>query len=78
MPRSVRENGEITVISYHNGNVPMTVSCDDCKIVADVAKCYAIALKDVKVFVNDQAATPQTTLRDGDYVTLSKGSVKSG
>tara|TARA_R100000808_G_C2085001_1_gene107483 strand:- start:347 stop:568 length:222 start_codon:yes stop_codon:yes gene_type:complete len=72
MPNS---NPTVSVISYTNGGVPLTMQA---ATPADIAKELSIGLQDVEIHVEGQSVMANHKLRDGDMVDIQRGSVKSG
>ena len=65
----------ITVVSFTNGGVPMTISG---KTPAELATELGIGLENVQIFVDETKVQPGHTLRDGDLVSFQKEKVASG
>ena len=67
---------KVYVVSYHNGSRVMEV---DAASPGEIASNLDISMSGVSVLVNDDdKAELSHTLRDGDYVTFQKSTVKSG
>jgi len=65
----------ITLVSYHNGSVPLEMTGDT---PAGIASSLNISISDVEISVDGKSVEGNHQLRDNDLVGMQKSKVKSG
>jgi sulfur carrier protein ThiS len=65
----------ITLVSYHNGSVPLEMAGDT---PAGIAESLNISINEVEISVDGKSVPANHKLRDDDLVGMQKAKVKSG
>jgi|TARA_Y100000296_G_C5130490_1_gene235266 sulfur carrier protein ThiS len=65
----------ITLVSYHNGSVPLELTGDT---PAGIAESLNISVDGVEISVDGKPVQANHKLRDDDLVGMQKAKVKSG